>query len=254
MTVATLGMRISSEDAARASRDLDRLTGASKRVQAASLGTSAANDNMARASARVSAATKKVIADLEFERGQLKRTAAERIVHNNLRRAGVTAASAEGAAIAKVTAALHAEEVALARRNRLAAAAGRGLGLAGVLAVGLAARSFIGNTVEQQKVMAQLEAVIRSTGGGAGLAAGELAKMGSEMQRVTTFGDEAVISAQGLLLTFTRIGRDVFPNALDAVLNVSTAMGTELKESALQVGKALNDPVLGMTALSRSGI
>ncbi|MDD5049616.1 MAG: phage tail tape measure C-terminal domain-containing protein, partial [Methanoregulaceae archaeon] len=37
-------------------------------------------------------------------------------------------------------------------------------------------------------------------------------------------------------------------------LDVATALKTDLKSAALQVGKALNDPVLGMTALSRSGI
>jgi hypothetical protein len=37
-------------------------------------------------------------------------------------------------------------------------------------------------------------------------------------------------------------------------MDLATAMGTDLKSAALQVGKALNDPVLGMTALSRSGI
>lgn len=74
------------------------------------------------------------------------------------------------------------------------------------------------------------------------------------MQSVTTYGDETVIEAQALLLTFTKIGKETFPQALESTLNVATAMGTDLKSAALQVGKALNDPVLGMTALSRSGI
>jgi hypothetical protein len=74
------------------------------------------------------------------------------------------------------------------------------------------------------------------------------------MQRVTTYGDETVMTAQAMLLTFTKIGKETFPDALEATLNVATAMGTDLKSAALQVGKALNDPVQGITALTRAGI
>lgn len=56
-----------------------------------------------------------------------------------------------------------------------------------------------------------------------------------------------------MLLTFTRIGKDVFPKAVGPILNVSTAMGTDLNSAALQVGKALNDPAKGINALSRAG-
>jgi hypothetical protein len=57
-----------------------------------------------------------------------------------------------------------------------------------------------------------------------------------------------------MLLTFTRISGDTFPKATEAVLNVAQAMGTDLKSAAIQVGKALNDPILGVSALARSGI
>ena len=120
--------------------------------------------------------------------------------------------------------------------------------------VGFAARKFIKNTIIQEKAVAQLNARIKSTGGAAGLTSKELQKMASALQKVTTFGDEATIAAQGILLTFTKIGRDAFPLALKAVQNMSIAMGVDLKSAALQVGKALNDPILGVTALQRSGI
>lgn len=112
----------------------------------------------------------------------------------------------------------------------------------------------IKNTIEQERVTKQLEAVLKSTGGAAGITKDEMLGMASAMQQVTTYGDEAVIPAQSLLLTFTKIGKDVFPQALESVLDVATAMGTDLKSAATQVGKALNDPVLGITALTRSGI
>lgn len=115
-------------------------------------------------------------------------------------------------------------------------------------------KNFTDAAIVQRRAEAQLNAVLKSTGQAAGLTAEELKNMASELQNVTNFGDEAVIGAENLLLTFKNIGRDTFPQALKSVLNVSTAMGQDLKNSAIQVGKALNDPIQGLTALRRVGI
>lgn len=106
----------------------------------------------------------------------------------------------------------------------------------------------------QEKAEAQLNAVIKSTGAAAGLTADELKKMAAEIQKTTIYGDESVIMAQSLLLTFTSIGRDVFPEAIKVIVDMSTALGQDLKSSTIQVGKALNDPIKGITALSRVGV
>ncbi len=109
-------------------------------------------------------------------------------------------------------------------------------------------------TADAEKVQAQLEARIRSTRGAAGLSVKELNDMAAALQQVTTFDDESIGEAQALLLTFTKIGHDVFPRATTAVLDTATAMGTDLKSAAIQVGKALNDPILGVAALTRVGV
>jgi len=126
--------------------------------------------------------------------------------------------------------------------------------VAGTYAISKTITAVIDATIESERAFKQLETVVESTGGVAGYTAEELRTMSSALQAVTTYGDETIQGAQALLLTFTKIGHDTFPAATEAVLNVATAMGTDLKSAALQVGKALNDPVLGMTALSRSGI
>lgn len=129
------------------------------------------------------------------------------------------------------------------------------------MAVGALARGikdFVASSVtaynEQAKVEAQLENVLRSTGQAAGWNAEQLKKMAAELQKTTAVGDEAVIGAQNLLLTFTQIGGETFPRATEAILDVSQAMGQDLKTSAIQVGKALNDPIAGLGSLSRVGI
>jgi len=106
----------------------------------------------------------------------------------------------------------------------------------------------------QESAEAKLDQTLKATGHAAGLTADELKVMASELQNVTKVGDEATIGAQALLLTFKSIGGDVFPRALESILDVSEAMGQDLKSSTIQIGKALNDPISGLAALSRVGI
>lgn len=121
-------------------------------------------------------------------------------------------------------------------------------------AIGFTLREIYQNTAEAEKVQAQLAARIQSTGGAAGLALPELNRMAKELQSVSTYGDEAIGSAQAMLLTFTKVGRETFPQAMEAILDVSTALEQDLNTSAKMVGKALNDPVKGMNTLTRAGV
>jgi hypothetical protein len=98
------------------------------------------------------------------------------------------------------------------------------------------------------------EQVIRSTGKAAGITAQEISKMSQELQDVTTFADDTIQSSANLLLTFTNIGKETFPRATKAVLDLSTAMGVGLREAALQLGIALNKPIEGVGALGSVGI
>ena len=133
-------------------------------------------------------------------------------------------------------------------------AAGYAAAIGGVLAANAALQKFIDSTIEAEAVQAKLAAVVRSTGGAAGYSAPQLSEMASALQRVTTYGDEAIIGAQTLLLTFKNIGHDVFPRATESVLDMATVMGTDLNSAAMQLGKALNDPIKGMSALGRAGV
>ena len=107
---------------------------------------------------------------------------------------------------------------------------------------------------QQEQVEIKTRQTIKATGEAAGITAEEIFKMASSLQDVTTFGDEAIIGGQNLLLTFKNLGKDVFPRATEIMLDMSEAMGQDMKSSAIQLGKALNDPTVGLTALSRVGI
>jgi len=71
---------------------------------------------------------------------------------------------------------------------------------------------------------------------------------------VTGTGDEVIMSSQAILATFKNIKGDNFKLTTEAVLDMATVMKTDLKSAALQLGKALNDPVTQMSALTRSGV
>uniref|UniRef100_A0A6M3K1I6 Putative tail tape measure protein n=2 Tax=viral metagenome TaxID=1070528 RepID=A0A6M3K1I6_9ZZZZ len=112
----------------------------------------------------------------------------------------------------------------------------------------------IKNSMEAQRATAQLGAVLKSTGGVSGQTMASLDAMATALERTTIYGDEAVKSVQGLLLTFTRIKGGEFGQATQAVLDMATALGTDTKAAAIQVGKALQDPILGITALRKAGV
>lgn len=126
--------------------------------------------------------------------------------------------------------------------------------LASALAIGATFAKIIDASSQAQFVQAQLAAALRSTGNAAGTSVEALNDHAEALSRLSVFDDEAIGGAQALLLTFTKIRGEIFPRATEAILNVAQAMGGDLRGAAIQVGKALNDPVLGLTALSRSGI
>lgn len=100
----------------------------------------------------------------------------------------------------------------------------------------------------------KLAAVLKATQGAAGLSAQEIASYASELQGVTNFGDEATIAAASVLATFKEIKGDTFKETLGAAQDLSTVMGQDLQTSVVQLGKALNDPINGVTALRRVGV
>ena len=107
---------------------------------------------------------------------------------------------------------------------------------------------------DEETQLSQLNAVLKSTGDVSGVTAKQATDLADSLSKVTRFSDESVLSTEDLLLTFTSIGKDVFPDALKATLDMSQALGQDTKSSAIQLGKALQDPVAGLTALKRVGV
>jgi hypothetical protein len=113
---------------------------------------------------------------------------------------------------------------------------------------------------ESNAVSAQTAAVLKSTGGAAKITADQVGDLSTAISNKTGVDDEAIQSSENMLLTFTDVrnevgkGNDIFNQATQTVTDMSVALGQSGKASAIQLGKALNDPIKGVTALSKVGV
>ena len=107
---------------------------------------------------------------------------------------------------------------------------------------------------EADKAGAQLNATLASTGNIANRTREQLDKQAESLMKHSTFDDDAITGAQSILLTFTNIRNEIVDKSMPAIVDYATKMGGDLKGSALQVGKALQDPTHGMLALRKAGV
>src|SRR5262245_54944031 len=130
----------------------------------------------------------------------------------------------------------------------------------GLAAVGAAAGYAFKSFEDSEKITAQTGAVIESTGHAANVTAKQVEDLAGAISLKTGIDDEAIQSGENLLLTFKNIrnevgaGNDIFDQSTQAITDISVAMGQDFKSSAVQLGKALNDPIAGLTSLKRIGV
>lgn len=81
----------------------------------------------------------------------------------------------------------------------------------------------------------------------------KLQKAADELGKATLFDQEDFDRGFALLTSFTSIGVDSFERVASAAADVAQITKQDVNSSLLQLAKALQDPVRGLTALSRSG-
>jgi acid phosphatase family membrane protein YuiD len=122
------------------------------------------------------------------------------------------------------------------------------------------AKQSVAEAQEARKTAAQTAAVIKSTGGAANVTASQVDKLSTAISNKVGIDDEAIASAENLLLTFTNLrnetgaGNDIFTQATKTLIDMGVALKTGPTGSAIQLGKALNDPTKGIVALTRVGV
>lgn len=108
---------------------------------------------------------------------------------------------------------------------------------------------------ESAEALALVNATLDSMGPRAGKTSAQLQDFAAQLQSVSTFDDDDILrNVTTNMLTFGNVAGEQFDRAQKVVLGVSTVLKQDLKSSAIQVGKALNDPVKGLAALGKVGI
>jgi len=108
--------------------------------------------------------------------------------------------------------------------------------------------------MEQEDAIMKLNAALKATGRYSEDTEKALHNFATEMMYATGIGDELFVSAAGIMTTFTQISTRTFPEALEAAANMSKMFGQDLQQSVIQLGTALNDPIMGVGRLKRIGI
>lgn len=102
-----------------------------------------------------------------------------------------------------------------------------------------------------EQSMNRLTAVINAQGHAAGFTRKQLEQMNDELVASGQFDDDAIRNAQAQLLKFGNIYDDVFRRALKLSADLAAFQGTELSTAVDSVGKALQNPALGVMQLER---
>ncbi|MGE3291349.1 MAG: phage tail tape measure C-terminal domain-containing protein, partial [Geminicoccaceae bacterium] len=126
-----------------------------------------------------------------------------------------------------------------------------GAALAGV---GLVLTRGLQEAAQADQSYRRLEAVLRATGQASGLTAREITGFADGLERTTLATAESVQDAASVLATFRSVAGETFTRALTLAQDLSAVFGQDLSASATQLGKALEEPVQGITALRRVGV
>ncbi|AQX81479.1 hypothetical protein BWO91_17280 [Plantibacter flavus] len=130
-----------------------------------------------------------------------------------------------------------------------------GAALAGIgLAVGKVLKDSFAAVAEVERLNAQTSAALQSTGGAAQRSLEQINGLADSLEKLTGVEAETTQAGQNVLLTFTNIKGTTFDAATKSALDMSVALGKDMAGSATLVGKALNDPIAGIGALSKVGV
>ncbi|RZJ06104.1 MAG: hypothetical protein EON89_00870 [Brevundimonas sp.] len=132
-----------------------------------------------------------------------------------------------------------------------------GAGLTATITAPLIAAGFAASraATEAADAMGQVEAALTSMGAASGKTQEQLAGLAEGLMRNSLYDDDDILrKVTANLLTFGRVAGQNFDRAQQAAVDLATRMQMDLQPATLLIGKALNDPVKGLTAMGRAGI
>ena len=139
---------------------------------------------------------------------------------------------------------------------------GANFALAGAAIAGIGV--VIGKNVEAlariETINAQTAQTISTMGNAANISATEVEALAGRLESLTAIEAESIQEGANLLLTFGNIrnelgeGNDIFTQTTAIMVDMGVALRKGPVDTATMLGKALNDPIQGLTALRRVGV
>jgi hypothetical protein len=139
------------------------------------------------------------------------------------------------------------------KSTMLGMAGGMGI-FAGFQGAGQFVESSLHAVHELHQAEGQIKAGLESTAHAAGLTFEELEKGATSLAHSVLYSKGEIMDMQSILITFPKVTKETFGDTAQAILDMSTRLHRDLTGTALQVGKALQDPIKGVTALYRAGV
>jgi len=126
--------------------------------------------------------------------------------------------------------------------------------LAGIVAGVWGGAESVSNFKEALSEQKKLASVLTATGGTAGVTADQINDYASELQSLTNFEGDATVGAAAMMTRFENIKGDMFFSAMDASADLASVMGTDLVSATNLFGKAMDNPIEGLSKLKKAGI
>lgn len=137
-------------------------------------------------------------------------------------------------------------------------------GIAGAAFAGVQVVSFFKDSIAEAREAAEVGKItantIKATGAAANVTADAVGNLAGRLSAKTGIDDEAIQKGSNLILTFKNIrneagkGNKVFDQATQAALDLSASGFGSIEGASVMLGKALNDPIKGISALGRAGV
>ena len=125
---------------------------------------------------------------------------------------------------------------------------------AGMVGIGLAVTKTIKAISNLEVQQGKLNALLKATGNAAGLVGRDIEIMAEAIGKGTLASVQGARDAAGVLLTFKSITGETFEETLKLTQDLAAVGFGSMKTAALQLGKALEEPEIGLSALRRVGV
>jgi hypothetical protein len=139
---------------------------------------------------------------------------------------------------------------------------GRNFAVAGaaIAAAGAVIAKNVQSLARIERINAQTAQTITSMGNASNISAKEIESLAGSLEALTATEAETIQEGANLLLTFRNIanqagaGNDIFTQTTAIMVDMGRALNEGASASAIRLGKALNDPIRGITALRKVGV